>query len=141
MAKTHDIRRWTLIVAGIPVTGFGEGDAFDLAFDSDDWDLTVGADGEGARSYLANRAGTLTITLMATSLSNDAMNAARQLDAATGQAQFPVLIKNFSGTEKWAAARAWVQGPAGVSVGGTVGTREWVIRSDEWVGANGGQPL
>lgn len=141
MSKTHDIRKWILVVAGIPVTGFGEGDAFSLEFDEDDWNLTVGADGEDARSYIPNRAGTLTITLMATSLSNDAMNAVRLLDETTGQGQVPVLIKNINGTESWAAAQAWVQRRSNVSVGRDVGTREWVIRSGAWLGANGGQPL
>ena len=143
MAKTHDIRKWILVVGGVPVSGFAEGDAFSLEFDEDDWSLTVGADGEDARSYIPSGAGTLTINLMATSLSNDAFNAARLLDELTGQAQFPVLLKNANGTEGWAAARAWVQRPANVSVGRDVGAREWIVRSGRWTPApgNGGQPL
>jgi hypothetical protein len=143
MAKTHDIRKFLLVVAGIPVTGFAEGDAFSLEFDEDDWNLTVGADGESARSYIPNRAGTLSINLMATSLSNDAMNAARLLDEATGLGQFPVLIRNVNGSEGWSAAQAWVQAPAAISVGRDVGSREWTIRSGEWIPTpgNGGQPI
>ena len=105
--------------------------------------MTVGADGEDARSFIPNAAGTLTITLMATSLSNDALNVARLLDEATGQAQFPVLIKNVNGTEGWSAAKAWVQRPSNVAVGRDVGTREWVVRSGSWSPSpgNGGQLL
>ena len=141
MAKTHDIRRWPLIIAGIPMSGFADGDVFSLEFDNDDWTDKTGADGESVRSYIPGNPGTLTISLLSTSLSNDALDAARKLDAATGLAQFPVLLKNISGTESWAAAQAWVMRPAGVSVGQESGTREWKIRSGNWTGKNGGQPL
>ncbi len=143
MAKTHDIRKWVLVIGSTPITGFAEGDAFSLDFDTDDWNLTVGADGEAARSYIPNQAGILTINLMATSVSNDSLNSARLIDEATALGQFPAMIKNINGTASWSAAQAWVVAPASVSVGQDVGSREWKIQSGLWVASpgNGGQPL
>ena len=126
---TYSSKKVSVIVAGIIVTGLADGTFVMAERETDSFTKVVGADGEIARSASANRSGTITITLMQTSTSNDLLSALYIADEATLSSKFPVIITDNNGTTKVFSDTCWIQKPANVEFGvDAAGTREWVIQ-------------
>lgn len=118
---TYNPEKCQIVLGAAPVTGFADGSFVTVEQDEDSWSLKAGADGEVARSKRVARTGTMTLTLLATSISNAILTA---LHEATDP--FPVLIKE-GGTVIF-AADGWVQKPAAFERGTDVSDTEWTIR-------------
>jgi len=127
VVKTYDPKKCLVIIGGVPMSGFGEDTFVAVARDEDAFTKVVGADGEVSRSKSANRAGSLTLTLMQTSLSNDVLSALAAADELDGRGVVPVLIKDLTGTTTLFAAHGWIRKVPDVELGKDIGTREWVI--------------
>jgi hypothetical protein len=91
----------------------------------------AGADGQVVRVASADKRGEITVTLMASSLSNDFLSAQAALDDLTGINTQPLLIKDLLGTTLISAQQAWIKKPADVEFGKEAGTREWVFECGE----------
>ena len=52
---TYNLKDIAITVGGIPLSGFGENDAVTIDYGEEIWSLTVGCDGEMARSKNNNR--------------------------------------------------------------------------------------
>lgn len=106
-----------LVELGLPVPvtvrGFADVDgAIKMSLDRR-WSSRKGCDGEKCRRRLRGRGGTLQLILMPTSVTLDALTAARILDEQTGFAEFPISIADLNGPGNrvaW-AERAWMDGP------------------------------
>ena len=126
--NTYSPKKVSISVAGVNITGFAE-DTFvlvDRAVEA--FTKQVGADGEVARTASADRTGTITITLLQTSSSNDILAALQQTDEKTLNGKFPVMVKDNNGTSVAAASTAWIDKMAPVEYGAETGEREWVIQ-------------
>lgn len=78
--KTYDFKQVACIVGTAIMSGFAEGDdVIAVEFLQEDWQLTMGADGEGTRAKTNNNAARVTIKLQATSDANDLLNAYTKL--------------------------------------------------------------
>jgi Bacteriophage KPP10, Structural protein ORF10 len=141
MQQTFDPKKVKVIVLQNPIIGFADGTFAKVERNTPTWSLKVGADGETCRSRSHDKSGRLTLTLMGSSPSNDALAAAAQQDELDGTGIGPVLIQDLSGTTLCAAANAWVTQPAGVEFGKEVSDREWVIEMDSVEMFPGGIPL
>ena len=123
------------------IEGFADGTFVVCARDEDSYSLQVGTDGEATRSKSNNRSGTMTITLMQGSLSNDVLSALHIADEnSTGGASIlPFLVKDLNGRTLTSAQTAWIQKPADDEFGREAGPREWVLRTnnlDKFTGGN-----
>ena len=128
--KTYNPASVAVIVAGIPVGGFADGTFITAARDNPAFTNGSGADGEGWRAKSNDKTGTVTMTLLQTSLSNDALSALAALDEASGDGVGPLLIKDNSGRTLLAAQTCWIEKVADSEFARDVTNREWVIKTD-----------
>lgn len=137
--KSYNPADVTVIVAGIPVSGFADGTFITAARDNPMYTKGSGADGEGWRAKSNDMTGTITLTLLQTSLSNDALSALAAVDAASGDGVGPFLLKDNSGRTLISAETCWVAKVADVEFAREVSNREWEIHTDSlnmFVGGN-----
>jgi hypothetical protein len=130
MVKSYNPADVSIIFAGIPIEGFADGTFLVAERDNPSFTKMVGADGEGARAKSNDTGGTVTLTLMQTSLANDALSAIAALDEASGDGVGPLLVKDNSGRTLVIAESAWVQKPANAEFARELSNREWVLESD-----------
>lgn len=139
MSKTYDPGKVICIWGAITFVGFVEdGDAISVAYDEDHVTKRVGLTGEVVRSINRNRTGKVTLRLLASSMSNDLMSAAANLDRLDGSAVFPFLLKDLSGLTLIATPEAWIMKTPGPAFGKEIGTREWVLDCGQLEMFNGG---
>lgn len=113
---------------GVPLTGFATGTFVSAERTEDSFATTVGADGEYARTRSSNKSGTVTLTLLATSASNQLLLAWLREDEAFGTGKGPLSVKNLAGQELVFSPEAWLSRPANLEFGDTLGNREWTFQ-------------
>ena len=119
-----------VIVAGVPVSGFGDGDFVSAEFSSDAAVLKEGADGSPAISYKRGlRGGQVTITLLQTSLSNNYLSGLlfAQKSAAGASTTIPLAIINSQGGQTVTMPRAAFMKEPTVTFGPEVSTVEYTF--------------
>lgn len=126
--KTYDPAQVVVTFLGNILTGFGPDTFITAERESDAFTDEVGADGEVARARSKDKRGTVTLTLLQTSMSNDVLSAAAAADELGGLGAGPLLVKDLNGATLVAAESAWVQKVANVEFGAELGTREWMLR-------------
>lgn len=139
MAKTYSPKKFTVTAGPSIITGYAEDSFITVERNADQFALLVGADGEGARAASANKSGRITLRLIQTSASNDALSGLMQLDELTNFGQFPVFVKDLNGATVASAAEAWIVKWANIENGSGVGEREWIIETADlqmFVGGN-----
>lgn len=129
-AKSYDPAQVSVIFAGIIVEGYADGTFVLAARNNPSFSLKVGASGEGARAKSNDRSGTVTITLMQSSASNDLLSAQAALDEASGDGIGSLLIKDLSGTTLVSAETAWIQKPSDMERAKEISDAQWVIETD-----------
>jgi len=127
--KTYDPGKVTVNLAGSQLLGFAPGTFITAERTEDTFTAVVGSAGETGRTRIRNKSGTITLTLMGTSLVNDVLSALVILDELTGAGQGPLLIKSLDGTTLIAAESAWVKKPAVVEYSDEMPVYEWVIET------------
>lgn len=128
--KTYDPAAVNIIFAGIPIDGFADGTFITVARDNPSYNLSIGSDGEGARAKSNDKSGTVTITLMQNSRTNDLLSALSIADELSGDGIGPFLMKDLSGRTLCAAETAWLEKPSDVEFAREITNREWVIKTD-----------
>jgi len=141
MLRTYNPKQVTIIFGVHTLEGFGPDTKVVVARDEQSWTKQVGVDGQVTRSKSNNKSGTITITLMQTSASNDFLSGIAITDELSSAGVLPVLVKDNNGTSLYSAVEAWVQKPSDASFGLEANTREWVIDVAELSIFNGGNNL
>ncbi len=131
MAKTYDPKKVSVIVGGHIVEGYADGTFVGVARNNDAWTRTGGADGEQTRAKSNDKSGTVTLTLMQSSLSNAILSGFTTADELNNGGTFPLLVKDSNGSEVHAAEIAWVQKRSDSGFGKENENREWVIETGE----------
>lgn len=131
--KTYDPGKLQLILGAAPITGFADGTFLTVEQDEDSFAVRTGADGEVTRTRMASRTATMTIVLLATSLSNAILTGLAETEVI-----FPVLIKD--GANVVSAGEGWVQKPPTVERGVEAADSEWVVRLAKWTPVLAGNP-
>ncbi len=129
--RTYAPKRVQVIYGADILTGFMDGTFIEVDKTSDDFTPHVGADGEGARVQSADESGSVTLTLMQTSASNDLLQAARDADKQTSQGTKSLMVKDGSGTTLILAPEAWIRKLPKVGMAGEKGSRVWVFDSTD----------
>lgn len=129
--KTYNPADVLLVVAGIPISGYADGTFIAIGRDNPSYNSGTGSDGEGWRAKSNDKSGTCTLTLLQTSLSNDALSGLAQLDELSGDGVGPLLLKDNSGRSLYSAETCWLEKPADAEFAREASDREWVIKTDK----------
>ncbi len=129
--KTYDPAQVSIIFAGFPIEGFADGTFIVVERRNPMWGLTIGADGPGARAKSNDKSGTITITLLQTSLSNDALSGVALADELSNDGVAPFMMKDLNGNTLLAAETAWISKVAPVEDGKEINGREWILETDD----------
>lgn len=139
MAKTYNGKKVAVIWGTIIFQGLAQdGDAISVAYDEDHVTKDVGLDGEVAWAMNANRTGKITVRLMATSLTNQLLSAAKELDALNGTAVYPFIVKDASGLDIHFAKESRILKTPDSSYSKEIGVREWVFDCGQLISNPGG---
>lgn len=118
--------------------GFMDGTWLEVTRDEDAFMKKIGADGEAARARNKNRGGSVTLTLLQTSSSNDSLSAEQIADELAGTGSHPLMVKDLFGTTLITAPNAWVKKPADVVFAKEIQGRAWTLDCDLLLGQRGG---
>jgi len=131
--KTYDASQVAMLFGPIEITdGLADGTFVSVEQNEDSFALTVGADGEACRSKTNNKSGRVTFTVLQSSLANDLLSAAHNLDVASpnGDGIAPLMVKDNSGRTIVAAEKAWIVRQPTTEFAREVSSREWIIETD-----------
>lgn len=138
---TYAAEKVIVIVGGVIVSGFTDGDFVTAQYDEDRYFKKVGADGEVGRSKNASKSGTIEITLSGTSGANDLLNGLFALNSLSGiDSPIPVAVTDLSGRTLIAATKAWLKTAPPVTLGTEINDRVWTLDAADLlmtVGGNG----
>lgn len=139
--RIYDPNRVKVILAGIPLSGYADGDMVEIEYVSDQFADVQGTDGETSRSKTNDLRATVTINLMQTSPSNDLLSALVNTDLlADGGAGVGVFIlTDLSGNTILSSQNAWIKKIPGQAFGREAQERSWTIMCDHlvsFVGSN-----
>ena len=127
-SKTYYLARVAIAINGTPIEGFGESDAISFEPNSDIYESAVGADGEVTRSATNDRSGTITITLMSTSLSNLKFSGFMALSKALGAAdKFIISVNDTNSGDFFLATNAYIQKEPNSTYARNASEREWTL--------------
>lgn len=123
-----------LIIAGIPIDGFGEGGAIKITPHGDLAEYTEGQDGEGVYSFNPSRAHDITITLRRTSMSQNAMMLFHAIsEALTGTPILPIMIIDRNTGSSYSALYCAIIGLPEVDISQKVSDAEWKLVASNMV--------
>jgi hypothetical protein len=131
--KTYDASQVAIIVGGFNITGFADGSFVSVERNADAFALYVGTDGEGTRAKTNNKSGRFTFTLSQSSDSNAILSGIAAADELKNAGVVPVLVKDGSGASLYAAETAWIVKQPAAEFGREIGSREWILETDELV--------
>ena len=121
------------------LTGFADGSFISATQAENQFDLQVGSDGESCRNRSNNRSGTITVTLIHTSASNEVLRALHQEDllartvdggAPEGAGVGSFQVKDLNGTTLLTAENAWISKFPSVDFDRESTSREWEFMTD-----------
>lgn len=138
MAKDINPDKVSISFGTYSIDGIADGTFISVERNADSFNLSVGADGEGARVKTNNRSGRVRVTLMQTSASNDILSGLMNADELSGSSQLPLLIKDNSpnGRTIISAEKAWIVRPTVVEYSNEATTGEWIFETDVLVMVN-----
>jgi hypothetical protein len=125
---TLDPSQCIVIFNGQQLQGFAPGTFVKPSRDEDAVSKTTGADGEVVRVRNRNRGGSVTVTLLQSSASNDVLSAMANLDEnGLPGGVGALLVKDNTGRALYSAEAAWVKKQPDGEHAKEATTREWVI--------------
>jgi hypothetical protein len=138
--KEYNPSEIAMSFAGIPITGYADGEFVTIEPEGDWWNDYVGTDGDVARSRTNDHRVTITFKLAQYSDTNALLSAVMSADrlAPNGAGVGALEIRDLQGTTQLTCAEAWIMGPPTVSFDREIGTREWKIRGAVLDGVIGG---
>lgn len=135
---TYDPNNIAISLGSILAGGFTDGDFVTAERAEDAFTSKSGADGLVTRTHNRNAIGTVTLTLMAESPTNDLLSALHEEDVLFHTGVRSLTIKDLFGNTLVFAEEAWVKKPPPVTYGKESGEREWVIECAELLIHSGG---
>jgi hypothetical protein len=129
-ALTFNSSRITMVYGGKLITGWADGDFVKVTFNSDAVTLTMGTDGLGTRSFSRDFSGTVEITLLASSPSNDYLSSVFVADQQTSSGTLPFILREQGGATLVTAETMWVKKQVDVAYSRQVSARVWTLETD-----------
>lgn len=131
--KAYSWANVILLVNGIPIQGFDEGDdVFKGARTKDSAQDKVGVDGEMTVSYTQDKSGTITIRLLQSSDSNAFLSGI--VNAAENGVFTPiaVMLRNVVTQETAGGSQGYIKRIPDISRGENATSQEWMIRLERY---------
>lgn len=124
---TYDPKEVTISLGSHIVTGYAEDSYISIEPSGDGITKKVGCDGEIVRSLSPDNTFNVKMNVLYQSASNSWLQAQYDMDMATGDGMFPIMIKDLKGTMIFQAAKCWAIKPAVRGFGKESGNREWEL--------------
>lgn len=126
--KLYDPSRSQLIIGARKISGFADGTGIKVTRTVDSLALQVGMDGETCVTRAADKSGSIEITLMSASASNDYLTSLHTLHEQAGSGFFDASLSDLPfGTTICGGADSFVAKPADVERAKEHGTTTWKI--------------
>lgn len=123
---SYGFKNVVCLVDGVALSGFSDGDTpISVERNKDALSLLVGADGDAAALFDADRSGLATVSLLQTSKSNLVLTAKLQLQEAGVFSPFPFVVRDTNGNDLVLAEAAFLVGPPRAAFGQGHNAREW----------------
>ena len=137
--RVYDSDQVFCSVAGVPISGFADGEWLRIERETAKFDDVVGTDGEVTRSKTNDDRATITVRLMQSSPTNDLLSAIHLSDANTpgGVGVGPFLLIDRQGTTLVNAEKCWISKEPNISLDRTATEREWTIRCAKLISFHG----
>jgi len=130
--KDYDPKKVTINLGGHIAQGFADGSFVSISRNNQSFNLVSGAGGEVARAKSQDKSGTIELTLMQTSETNDFLSGKMIADEGpTSAGKFAFGLIDANGTTVVAATEVWVQQPPTVEYGKELGDRVWTLEAGE----------
>ena len=126
---TFDPEKLTVVIGGVIISGFSDGDSITVKRDEDLYFKRVGTNGDVGRARNANKSGSIEIRLLQVSEVNDQLSTLFSIDnlVADGKIVLPIAVTDLSGRSVFAATQCWLKTlPEGV-FNREVAERVWVF--------------
>lgn len=136
--QTYDANRVHVLVGGLEISGFADGESITIEPASALYKKTVGLNGNVSRSRLNDSTAKVTLKLKQTASDNAKLLAFQVADAAGNSGIVPLVITDLSGAEIFMTAHAWVETPPKQSFAREEGSRDWVFDCGESTFASAG---
>jgi hypothetical protein len=124
---SFDPKQVTLVIGGFLIGGFADDDFISIKRDQDGWAKKVGVSGEIGRVQNLDISGSITIRLLQSSESNDALSTLAALDESQGIAATYSLCRDKNGRSVFASPFVWVKKYPDVQYKKDVAILEWVL--------------
>jgi len=135
---SYDPMQIQIIFGGNPITGYADGTFVEIEFDEQQWNKVTGADALTSRAKTNNYAGSVTITLLATSSGNDVLNSIMQKDRRNNTGVVSLIVKDSGGRTIWSAQHAWIEQIPTQAWSKETEERAWTIATAALIGNVGG---
>lgn len=136
--RTYDPKQIAITFGAIIFTGYADGDFLEITGE-DGFEFREGADGSEDRINKNKNGKDINITLMQSSITNDALSAVFLVDTTTNQGIFPLVIKDLNGTTTLFSGQAYIKKLPDKTFGDSLGTITWnfrAVQSNYFVGGN-----
>lgn len=137
--KTYDPKSVSLIVGGVPISGFADGSFIRVRRNSDAFSLSMGADGEGTRVKSNDKSGQIEVELAQSSLSNQFLSNLALADELNNAGIVAVLLKDGSGSSLHGAEQMYVKKTPDSDYAKDATSRVWILETDNlqnYIGGN-----
>lgn len=128
MPKSYRPKECTVNIGGRRIEGYGEDEFVSWSMSGVRAEMTVGSLGEVVFSGTEDVSGTLDLTLLSTSESNDYMQDwLDRNERGPGLSFRPVVVRDLNGRAKFSAAHCTILESPQVAYGRTAGMRTWKL--------------
>lgn len=129
LSGTYDFSQSVIIVDGIILSNFSDGDCVIVRASEDYYTTRVGTDGGVARARNSNRMGEFEFRLLQTSGSNDFLSALININdlANGGNKSFAISVTDLSGRSGAVATQCWIKTIPEMILGQEISERVWVF--------------
>ena len=117
--------------ATLVIEGFADGTFITVNRNNPNWSLMSGASGETARAKSNDRTGTVELTLMQSSASNNILSAFLSADELSNSGKFSFYMEDASSKTVISASEMWVQQAPTVEFGKELGDRVWTLETGQ----------
>ena len=127
--KTYNPKEVTMAFGSHIVSGYADDSFITIDPAGDGVTKKVGCDGEIVRSISPDDTFIIKVSVLQTSDTNSFLQQRFVQDIKTGEAMFPVLIKDLKGGMVFSADAAWPIKPASRGYGKESNNREWELHT------------
>lgn len=131
MFKNYSPRHILLSAFGQPILNFAPGTFVKLSRRKPSFTLEMGAGGDGTRVGSEDKSGSIEITIMTASPTNDFLSGIMLLDERTMAGHGPFFFKDLNSASVAKAAQAWLTQPAELQYGDEHGSRVWMLETHD----------